>query len=230
MSDKTRSAERLKTPGSRAASTQKLPSVRPPTRAGGSGSQKINPAQTGNSNPNYTEREQEKLMSKWRVNVSRSRLCESAKCSFGGWRCPECVKEIVFGHCLLFEEMEGQVNKTKFRILISCNITQNMPTSFRSGSSKSGKFCRQITACAFCWQKVMFAIRKLMSSLQNFIQRSNSRRLQCKRCTCLFVLLPSSFQTAACASQFISSQANMMHQRLEMVFRQNEARLTLQQF
>ncbi len=150
MSDISRSAERLKTPGNRTVGTQKLPSVRPPTRAGGSGSQKINAAQTGNSNPNYTEREQDKLMSKWRVNVSRSRLCESAKCSFGGWRCPECVKEIVFGHCLLFEEMEGKVNKTRFRILINCDNTKKMPTTFRSGNSKSGKFCRQTTACAFC--------------------------------------------------------------------------------
>jgi len=114
MGDRSKSAERLKTPaGNKSAATpKKLPSVRPPTRAGGNGgaaSQKSHAGPAGNSNPNYTEREQEKLMSKWRINVSRSRLCESAKCSFGGWRCPECVKEIVFGHCLLFEEMEGKV-------------------------------------------------------------------------------------------------------------------------
>ena len=115
MSDRSKSAERLKTPvGNKSATTPKLPSVRPPTRTGAAASQKSHAGPAGNSNPNYTEREQEKLMSKWRINVSRSRLCESAKCSFGGWRCPECVKEIVFGHCLLFEEMEGKVN------VISC--------------------------------------------------------------------------------------------------------------
>jgi hypothetical protein len=108
MGDRSRSAERLKTPGNKSTGTPKLPSVRPPTRLGGAASQKS--SQAGNSNPNYSDREQEKLMSKWRVNVSRSRLCESAKCSFGGWRCPECVKEIIFGHCMLFEEMEGKVN------------------------------------------------------------------------------------------------------------------------
>jgi hypothetical protein len=125
MNDRSRSAERLKTPGNKGTGTPKLPSVRPPTRAGGAASQKSHVAQTGNSNPNYTEREQEKLMSKWRINVSRSRLCESAKCSFGGWRCPECVKEIVFGHYMLFEEMEGKVNLVSHISKWMCSIDQS---------------------------------------------------------------------------------------------------------
>jgi hypothetical protein len=146
MGDRSRSAERLKTPGNKTG-TPKLPSVRPPTRVGGAASQKSHAAQSGSSNPNYTEREQEKLMSKWRVNVSRSRLCESAKCSFGGWRCPECVREIVFGHCMLFEEMEGKVFSTSLLLPRAIIL---MPTIFLRENSKSGKCCRQITACAFC--------------------------------------------------------------------------------
>lgn len=184
MGDRSRSAERLKTPGNKSVGTPKLPSVRPPTRAGGVTGQKSHAGVTGNSNPNYTEREQEKLMSKWRVNVSRSRLCESAKCSFGGWRCPECVKEIVFGHCLLFEEMEGKVNRLYAILLFRWAVTFEIVTafSFCSGSNKSGKFCKQTIVFAFCWRKVMFEIRRLMSLLQNFTQQSSSRRLQCKRC------------------------------------------------
>ena len=181
----SRSAERLKTPGNKATSTPKLPSVRPPTRVGGAASQKSHAAQTGSSNPNYSEREQEKLMSKWRVNVSRSRLCESAKCSFGGWRCPECVREIVFGHCMLFEEMEGKVN---WILLLLRRAITLMPTVFLRESSKSGKFCRQIIACAFCWQKVMFVTRRSMSLRRNFIQRSSNRRLPCKRWISFFEL------------------------------------------
>ena len=183
MNDRSRSAERLKTPGNKGTGTPKLPSVRPPTRAGGAASQKSHVAQTGNSNPNYTEREQEKLMSKWRINVSRSRLCESAKCSFGGWRCPECVKEIVFGHCMLFEEMEGKVNLVSHISKWICCIYQSFSCQqfFSRGSSKSGKFYRPITACAFCWRRVTFVTRKLTNLLPNFIQQSSSKRLPCKR-------------------------------------------------
>jgi hypothetical protein len=142
MGDRSRSAERLKTPGHKSVGTPKLPSVRPPTRAGGATGQKTHAAVTGNSNPNYTEREQEKLMSKWRVNVSRSRLCESAKCSFGGWRCPECVKEIVFGHCLLFEEMEGKVTRVRVIHPFRCAITFDVVTAFlfAAGTTSQGSF------------------------------------------------------------------------------------------
>jgi hypothetical protein len=142
MGDRSRSAERLKTPGNKSVGTPKLPSVRPPTRAGAATSQKSHAAVPTNSNPNYTEREQEKLMSKWRVNVSRSRLCESAKCSFGGWRCPECVKEIVFGHCLLFEEMEGKVKIFHVAYLSHCAVTFDAVTVFvfAAGATSQGGF------------------------------------------------------------------------------------------